>query len=52
MAEADLRRLLDYLLEEARQLGPRYVVDGKMAVASSWVVSDNDGSEKKRSKRY
>jgi hypothetical protein len=50
MAEADLRRLLDYLLEEARQLGPRYVVDGKMAVASSY-VTDNDGSEN-RTRRY
>jgi hypothetical protein len=52
MAEADLRRLLDYLLEEARQLGPRHVVDGKMTIPSIWLVGDTDSSEKKRSTRY
>jgi hypothetical protein len=52
MAEADLRRLLDYLLEEARQLGPRHVVDGKMTIPSIGLVGDTDSSEKKRTMRY
>jgi hypothetical protein len=51
MAEADLRRLLDYLLAEARELGPRHVVNGKMTIPSSWFVGDAD-SKKTRSTRY
>ena len=35
MAEDNLRRLLDYLLEEAKQRGPRHVVGGKMTIPNS-----------------
>ena len=44
-----LRKLLDWLLEEAKHLGPRYVVDGKMAIPSSVVEIETPGN---RSTRY
>jgi hypothetical protein len=49
MAETDLRRLLDYLLEETRQLGPRYLVDGKMTIPSSLIEGD---APRTRTTRY
>jgi hypothetical protein len=49
MAEANLRRLLDFLLEEAKHLGPRYVVDGKMAIPGVLEVESSPGN---RSTRY
>jgi hypothetical protein len=50
MPEANLRRLLDFLLEEAKHLGPRYVIDGKMAIPPS--VVDVESSPGDRSTRY
>jgi hypothetical protein len=50
MAEANLRRLLDFLLEEAKQLGPRYVVDGKMAIPTCTL--DVESSPGNRATRY
>jgi hypothetical protein len=50
MAEDYLRRLLDFLLEEAKHLGPRYLVDGKMAIPAS--VLDVESSPGNPSTRY
>jgi hypothetical protein len=49
MAEDYLRRLLDWLLDEAKHLGPRYVVDGKMAIPNNVFEVDGPGD---RSTRY
>jgi hypothetical protein len=50
MAEDHLRRLLDYLLEEAKHFRPHCVVNGKMAIPAS--VIDVESSPGNRSTRY
>lgn len=50
MAEDHLRRLLDYLLEEAKHFRPQYVVNGKMAIPNS--APDFETGERNRSTRY